>query len=107
MSETALTLVVAFLGSSAATAIVQAIIASINAKKRQNSGVTHALKYLLKRDLEQNGREMLADGVTYEELKDWEKEHRIYHEELGGNGDLDHLYEALKNEYLKNPKGEE
>lgn len=107
MSETALTLIVAFLGSSAATAIVQAVIASINAKKKENNGVTHALKYLLKRDLEQKGHELLEGGVSYEELKDWEKEHHIYHEELGGNGDLDHLYEALKNEYLKNPKGEE
>lgn len=107
MSNTAVTLIVAFLGSSAATAIVQAVIASINAKQRENNGVTHALKYLLKRDLEERGRELLSDGVTYEELKDWEKEHNIYHAELGGNGDLDHLYEALKNEYLRNPKGEE
>lgn len=107
MSDTALTLIVAFLGSSAATAIVQAVIASVNAKKKENNGVTHALKYLLKRDLEQKGAEMLDDGVTYAELTDWEKEHRIYHEELGGNGDLDYLHAALKNEYLKNPKGEE
>ena len=95
------TLLVAFLGSGAATAVVQAVIASINAKKRKNDGVTHALKYLLKRDLEQKGAEMLANGVTYKDLTEWEKEHSIYHEELGGNGDLDPLHIKLKNEYLK------
>lgn len=104
--STTVTLIVAFLGSGCATAIVQAIISSIQRKQRQNDGVTNALKYLLKRDLEQQGNEMLRDGVTYDELKDWEKEHKIYHEELGGNGDLDPLHKALQNEYLKNPKGE-
>ena len=98
---TALTLIVAFIGSGAATAIVQAVIAAINAKRKQNDGVTHALKYLLKRDLERKGAEMLSGGVTYKELTEWEKEHSIYHEELGGNGDLDPLHVKLKNEYLK------
>lgn len=103
--STALTLIVAFIGSGAATAIVQAVIASINAKRKKNDGVTHALKYLLKRDLEQKGNELLTDGVSYAELTEWEKEHSIYHNELGGNGDLDPLHTALKNEYLKQPKG--
>lgn len=104
--NTTITLIVAFVGSGCATAIVQAVINAIQRKRRMNDGVTSALKYLLKRDLERIGNEMLTGGVTYEELKDWEKEHHIYHEELGGNGDLDSLHAALKNEYLKNPKGE-
>lgn len=95
------TLIIAFIGSGAATAIVQAVIAAINAKKKKNDGITHALKYLLKRDLERKGNEMLLGGVTYKELTEWEKEHSIYHEELGGNGDLDPLHIKLKNEYLK------
>ena len=101
MNSTMVTVIVAFIGSGAATAIVQAVIAAISAKRRKNDGVTHALKYLLKRDLEQKGAEMLAGGVTYKELTEWEKEHSIYHEELGGNGDLDPLHIKLKNEYLK------
>lgn len=101
MSSTMVTVIVAFIGSGAATAIVQAVIAAISAKRRKNDGVTHALKYLLKRDLERKGNEMLAGGVTYKELTEWEKEHSIYHEELGGNGDLDPLHIKLKNEYLK------
>ena len=104
--STALTLIVAFIGSGCATAIVQSIISAIQKKRRQNDGVTNALKYLLKRDLERQGNEMLSGGVLYDELKDWEKEHKIYHEELGGNGDLDPLHTALVNEYLKNPKGD-
>ena len=101
MNSTMVTVIVAFIGSGAATAIVQAVIAAISAKRRKNDGVTHALKYLLKRDLERKGNEMLAGGVTYKELTEWEKEHSIYHEELGGNGDLDPLHIKLKNEYLK------
>ena len=101
MSSTMVTVIVAFIGSGAATAIVQAVIAAISAKRRKNDGVTHALKYLLKRDLERKGNELLAGGVTYKELTEWEKEHSIYHEELGGNGDLDPLHIKLKNEYLK------
>jgi hypothetical protein len=100
------TLIIAFIGSGAATAIVQAVIAAVNAKRKKNDGVTNALKYLLKRDLERKGAEMLSGGVTYKELTEWEKEHSIYHEELGGNGDLDPLHQALTQSYLKNPKGE-
>lgn len=103
--NTTVTLLVAFLGSGAATAIVQSIISAIQRKRKANDGVTHALKYLLKRDLEQKGNEMLVGGVTYAELTEWEKEHSIYHNELGGNGDLDPLHTALRNEYLKQPKG--
>ncbi|MBQ5389812.1 MAG: hypothetical protein IIU58_02780 [Clostridia bacterium] len=101
-----LTLLVAFLGSSAATAIVQAIIAFINEKRSRNDGMKNGMRYLLKRDLEQRGNAMLDGGVTYAELKDWEKEHSIYHNGLGGNGDLDPLHQALTQSYLKNPKGE-
>ena len=104
--STLLTLLVAFIGSSAATAIVNAIIGRIREKRKSEDGERHAMKYLLKRDLETRGKELLEGGVSYSELKDWEAEHRIYHEELGGNGDLDPLHQALQNEYLRNPKGD-
>ena len=37
--------------------------------------------------------------ITYEELKHWNRGHYIYHNLLGGNGDLDPLKESLKDMY--------
>ena len=48
------------------------------------------------RMLEQQGLKYLRRGlITYEELRNWNRGHHIYHDLLGGNGDLNELKEKL------------
>jgi hypothetical protein len=37
--------------------------------------------------------------INYDELKNWNKGHHIYHDLLGGNGDLDALKAQLQDLY--------
>ena len=47
---------------------------------------------------------MAKGTITYDEWKNWNKGHHIYHDLLGGNGDLDPLKEALSN--MNSKRGE-
>lgn len=94
-------IVCALLGSGASTAIVTAII---NAKKKE-TGESQGIKWLMQDRLEHVALAYMAKGtITYEEWKNWNKGHHIYHDLLGGNGDLDPLKEALSN--MNSKRGE-
>ena len=94
-------IVCALIGSGASTAIVTAII---NAKKKE-TGESQGIKWLMQDRLEHVALAYMAKGtITHEEWKNWNKGHYIYHELLGGNGDLDPLKEALKNMDSKGDK---
>lgn len=96
-------IVCALIGSGASTAIVTAII---NAKKKE-TGESQGIKWLMQDRLEHVALAYMAKGsITYEEWKNWNRGHYIYHELLGGNGDLDPLKEALSKMNSTNTKGE-
>lgn len=85
-------IVCALIGSGASTAIVTAII---NAKKKE-TGESQGIRWLMQDRLEHVALAYMAKGsITHDEWKNWNKGHYIYHELLGGNGDLDPLKEAL------------
>lgn len=91
----------ALIGSGASTAIVTAII---NAKKKE-TGESQGIRWLMQDRLEHVALAYMAKGsITYEEWKNWNRGHYIYHELLGGNGDLDPLKEALSN--MNSKRGE-
>ena len=86
-------IVCAIIGSGASTAIVNAIV---NARKKE-SGESQGIKWLMQDRLEHVALAYMSKGaITHDEWKNWNKGHYIYHELLGGNGDLDPLKEALK-----------
>lgn len=94
-------IVCALIGSGASTAIVTAII---NAKKKE-TGESQGIRWLMQDRLEHVALAYMAKGsITYEEWKNWNRGHYIYHELLGGNGDLDPLKEALSN--MNSKRGE-
>lgn len=94
-------IVCALIGSGASTAIVTAII---NAKKKE-TGESQGIKWLMQDRLEHVALAYMAKGtITYDEWKNWNKGHHIYHDLLGGNGDLDPLKEALSN--MNSKRGE-
>lgn len=94
-------IVCALIGSGASTAIVTAII---NAKKKE-TGESQGIRWLMQDRLEHVALAYMAKGsITHDEWKNWNKGHYIYHELLGGNGDLDPLKEALSTMDAKGDK---
>ena len=102
MSETLLTVFCAVVGSGSATAFVTFLLNRRAEKKRIDTGENQGIRWLLQDRLEHLAKRYLSDGVvTYEELKNWNKGHYIYHEILGGNGDLNNVKIALEKLYQK------
>lgn len=102
MSEGAIMIFCAVLGSGAATAIVSYLVRRKEEKDKKETGENQGIRWLLQDRLEHLARHYLADGVvTYEEMRNWNRGHAIYHEILGGNGDLDNVKTALKQLYMK------
>ena len=102
MSEGAIMIICAVIGSGAATAIVSYFVRRKEEKDKKETGENQGIRWLLQDRLEHLARHYLADGVvTYEEMRNWNRGHTIYHEILGGNGDLDSVKTALKQLYMK------
>ena len=92
-----ITILCALLGSGAATALVTALVNRRAEERRTETGESQGLRWLLQDRLEQQALAYLRRGsVTYDELRNWNRGHRIYHDLLGGNGDLNGLREELK-----------
>lgn len=103
--EVLVPIVCALIGSGASTAIVTAIINHKAEKKKKETGESQGIKWLMQDRLEHVALAYLSKGeISYDELKNWNRGHHIYHDLLGGNGDLDALKEALQDMY--NRKGE-
>ena len=92
-----ITILCALLGSGAATALVNALLERRAAVRRTETGESQGMRWLLQDRLEQQALGYLARGaISYEELRNWNRGHHIYHDLLGGNGDLNGLREELK-----------
>ena len=92
-----ITILCALIGSGAATALVTGLVSWRAEQRRTETGESQGLRYLLQDRLEQQALTYLGRGyVTYDELRRWNRGHYIYHDLLGGNGDLNGLKEELK-----------
>lgn len=102
MSENMIIILCALVGSGAATAFVSGVMARQAEKRKNETGESQGMRWLLQDRLEHLARHYLEKGsVSYEELKNWNKGHHIYHDLLGGNGDLDALKNALNDLFKK------
>lgn len=96
----------ALLGSGASTAIVTAMLNRRAEKKKTETGESQGIRWLMQDRLEHVALAYLSKGeITYDEMQRWNRGHYIYHELLGGNGDLNILKDALKALYYS-MKGE-
>ena len=92
-----ITIVCALLGSGAATALVTGLVGLRAEQRRTETGESQGLRYLLQDRLEQQALAYLEKGsISYEELRSWNRGHHIYHDLLGGNGDLNGLKDQLR-----------
>ena len=91
-----ITILCALIGSGAATALVTGFIGRQTQKRRTETGESQGMRWLLQDRLEQQALKYLRRGaITYEQLRNWNRGHHIYHDLLGGNGDLNGLKEEL------------
>jgi hypothetical protein len=91
-----ITIVCALIGSGAATALVTGLLGRRAQRRRTETGESQGMRWLLQDRLEQQALGYLAQGaISYEELRNWNRGHQIYHELLGGNGDLTGLKAEL------------
>ena len=87
-----ITILCALIGSGAATALVTGIVGRRAERRRTETGESQGMRWLLQDRLEQQALKYLKRGViTYEQLRNWNRGHHIYHDLLGGNGDLNEL----------------
>lgn len=102
MSENMVMILCALIGSGAATALVSGLLNRRAEKRRNETGESQGMRWLLQDRLEYLAKHYLERGViSYEELQKWNKGHHIYHDLLDGNGDLNILKSSLANLYQK------
>lgn len=86
-------IIIAVVGSGALAAIISGIFGMA-----QKGGVVRkVLRQILYNDIKCLGRRYVAAGyVSEEDLEDLIKMHMIYHDDLKGNGYLDHIMNEVK-----------
>lgn len=90
-------IVCAIIGSGASTAIVTAVLNRRAEERKKETGESQGIRWLMQDRLEHVALAYLSNGeISYDELKNWNRGHHIYHDLLDGNGDLDALKEALQ-----------
>jgi hypothetical protein len=90
-------IIIAILGSGALSALISGIFGMIRDRKSKKDGVRAGVRQLLYDKIKCLGRKYIADDqVTSEDLEDLIDMHKIYHDELNGNGYLDHVMEEVK-----------
>lgn len=97
MKNILLTITIAILSSSAFTVAVTAVIDWIREKKNKKTGASAGIRILLYDRIKHLGKAYIERGsITAEELEDLIEMHRIYHDELNGNGFLDAIMDQVK-----------
>jgi len=87
----------AILGSGALSALISGLFALVRDRRAKKDGVRAGVRQLLYDKIKFLGRKFIADGeVSEEDLEDLIDMHKIYHDELNGNGYLDHIMTEVK-----------
>ncbi|MBR2679315.1 MAG: hypothetical protein IKE23_00875 [Exiguobacterium sp.] len=85
-------ILIAVVSSSAFSAVVTAIITAITARNKQSDSISAGVRILLYDRIKHLAKGYIHRGwITLEELEDLHSMHKIYHEDLDGNGFLDAL----------------
>ena len=87
----------AVLGSGALSALISGVFALIRDRKACKDGVRAGVRQLLYDKIKFLGRKYIAAcEVSAEDLEDLIDMHKIYHDDLSGNGYLDHIMTEVK-----------
>ena len=90
-------ILLAIFGSGALAALISGIFGLIRDRKAKKDGMRAGVRQLLYDKIKYLGRKYIAAGeVSEEDLEDLIDMHKIYHDELEGNGYLDHIMTEVK-----------
>ena len=90
-------IICAAIGSGALSAVISGIFQLAGGRQRRGQGLTAGMRALLHDRIKSLGLAYIEAGqVVSGDLEDLMEMHRIYHDELGGNGYLDQIMEAVK-----------
>lgn len=91
------TIAVALIGSTGLSSLVTGLFARSREKKRKHDGVQSGVRVLLYDRIKFLGKTYIARGcVEPDALEDLIAMHKIYHDELEGNGFLDKIMSDVK-----------
>ncbi len=95
-------IILAIIGSGALSAGISAIVAAINTRRQRKHGVAAGTCMILYDRIKFLGKKYIAEGeIEADALEDLIEMHRIYHDELAGNGYLDTLMAQVKQLHIK------
>lgn len=90
-------LALAIIGSGALSALISGFFTLAANKKKKAGGVTAGTRILLYDRIKYLGRSYIRAGsIASEDLEDIIEMHKVYHDDLGGNGYLDSLMDRVK-----------
>ena len=65
--------------------------------KKENNGIKNGMKALLHNEIMAMGKELVSEGCcTPEQFEELEYLYKPYHEDLGGNGSAERMYNQVK-----------
>ncbi len=105
------TIIVAIIGSGALSTLISGIFSICQNRKKKTDGVTAGVQQLLYDRIKYLCKAHLERGIiASNDLDDLERMHKIYHDDLNGNGFLDDMMEAVRklkiNPVLPDKKGD-
>ncbi len=90
-------IICAVIGSGALSTVLSALIGKWQLGKKQDDAVVRGLRALLRDRINERGQGFVDRGtITPTELEELISLHNVYHSDLGGNGYLDTLMDAVK-----------
>ena len=88
---------IAVIGSGALSAVISGVFTLMRDRRAKKDGVRAGVRQLLYDKIKCLCKKYIEDNeISAEDLEDLIDMHRIYHDELSGNGYLDHLTEEVK-----------
>ena len=88
---------IALLGSSVLTALINVLYLLVLQRINRRKGVADALRLLLQSQIKYLGKKYIMTGaICADDLQEIIEMHRVYHDELYGNGYLDELMARVR-----------
>ena len=90
-------LIIAVIGSGALSAVISGVFTLVLRKKQREDGVSAGVRQLLYDRIKYLCKEHIARGyIASNDLEDLSRMHKIYHDDLAGNGFLDDLMAEVR-----------
>lgn len=91
------TILIAILSSSVLSAIISGLFSLLKTKRNSNDAIRNGLQQLMFDRIKHLCKSYLKQGhIGFDDLQDLERMHKIYHDDLKGNGYLVDLMDRVR-----------